>query len=38
MEELIENNTLYGFNSKNKFCHITDLKVYNKIIKRLLNF
>ena len=32
-KDLIKNNTLFGFNSANKFCHITDLKVYNELSK-----
>ena len=32
--DLIKNNNLFGFNSVNKFYHITDLEVYNKILKR----
>ena len=30
---LIEENQLYGYESKNKFFHITDLKIYNKLLK-----
>ena len=32
-KDLIKNNTLFGFNSTNKFYHITDLKVYNELSK-----
>jgi len=32
-KDLIKNNTLFGFNSANKFYHITDLKVYNELSK-----
>ena len=31
--ELIEKNNLFGFESKNKFYHITDLEIYNKLLK-----
>ncbi len=31
--ELIEKNNLFGFDSNNKFYHITDLEVYNKLLK-----
>ena len=31
--ELIKKNNLFGFESKNKFYHITDLKIYNKLLK-----
>ena len=30
---LIEENQLYGYESKNKFYHITDLEIYNKLLK-----
>ena len=31
--ELIEKNCLFGFNSFNKFYHVADLEVYNKLLK-----
>ena len=31
--KLIENNSLFGFNSSNKFYHVTDLEIYNKLLK-----
>ena len=31
--ELIQKNILFGFESKNKFHHITDLEIYNKLLK-----
>ena len=31
--ELIKKNNLFGFESKNKFYHITDLEIYNKLLK-----
>ena len=31
--ELIEKNNLFGFDSNNKFYHITDLEIYNKLLK-----
>ena len=31
--ELIEKNNLFGFESNNKFYHITDLEIYNKLLK-----
>ena len=31
--DLIKENKLYGYESKNKFCHVTDLEVYNKLLK-----
>ena len=31
--ELIEKKILFGFDSNNKFYHITDLEVYNKLLK-----
>ena len=31
--ELIKKNILFGFESKNKFYHITDLEIYNKLLK-----
>ena len=30
---LIEENQLYGYKSENKFYHITDLEIYNKLLK-----
>ena len=31
--ELIEKNNLFGFDSVNKFYHVTDLEIYNKLLK-----
>ena len=31
--ELIKKNILFGFESKNKFYHITNLEIYNKLLK-----
>ena len=31
--DLIKENKLYGYESKNKFCHVTDLEIYNKLLK-----
>ena len=31
--ELIEKNSLFGFDSNNKFYHVTDLEIYNKLLK-----
>jgi len=31
--ELIKKNDLFGFESKNKFYHVTDLEIYNKLLK-----
>ena len=31
--KLIEKNSLFGFNSSNKFYHVTDLEIYNKLLK-----
>ncbi len=31
--DLIQENKLYGYESKNKFCHVTDLEIYNKLLK-----
>ena len=31
--ELIKKNNLFGFESKNKFYHVTDLEIYNKLLK-----
>ncbi len=31
--DLIKNNILFGFNSDNKFYHVTDLEVYDKLLK-----
>ena len=31
--EQIKNSRLFGYESKNKFLHITDLNIYNKILK-----
>ena len=30
---LIKENKLYGYESKNKFYHVTDLEIYNKLLK-----
>ena len=32
-DDLIQKNILFGFESKNKFCHVTDLEIYNKLLK-----
>ena len=31
--ELIKKNNLFGFESKNKFYHVSDLEIYNKLLK-----
>ena len=31
--ELIAKNSLFGFNSSSKFYHLTDLEIYNKLLK-----
>ena len=31
--DLIKENKLYGYESKNKFSHVTDLEIYNKLLK-----
>ena len=31
--DLIEKDDLFGFDSSNKFYHVTDLKIYNKLLK-----
>ena len=31
--ELIKKNNLFGFESKNEFYHVTDLEIYNKLLK-----
>ena len=31
--DLIKGNKLYGYESKNKFYHVTDLEIYNKLLK-----
>ena len=31
--ELMEKNNLFGFDSSNKFYHVTDLEIYNKLLK-----
>ena len=31
--DLIKENKLYGYESKNKFFHVTDLEIYNKLLK-----
>ena len=31
--EQIKNSKLFGYESKNKFLHITNLNIYNKILK-----
>ncbi len=31
--ELIKKNSLYGFECKSKFFHVTDIKIYNKLLK-----
>ena len=30
---LIKENNLFGFESKNKFIHVTDIKVYESLLK-----
>jgi MurNAc alpha-1-phosphate uridylyltransferase len=30
---LIEQNNLFGYESKNKFSHVTNLEIYNKLLK-----
>ena len=32
--EAIKNKMLYGFESKQKFIHLTDLEIYNKLVKK----
>ena len=32
-EKQISENTLYGYESLNEFIHITDLEIYEKLIK-----
>ena len=32
-KSLIEENQLYGYESENKFYHITDIEIYNKLLK-----
>ena len=32
-DKLIEKNSLFGFNSSNKFYRVTDLEIYNKLLK-----
>ena len=31
--ESIKKNSLYGFECKSKFFHVTDLKIYNRLLK-----
>jgi MurNAc alpha-1-phosphate uridylyltransferase len=31
--ELIEKNNLFGFESNNKFSHVTNLEIYNQLLK-----
>ena len=31
--QLIEKKKLFGFESKNKFIHITDINIYNQLLK-----
>jgi len=33
-DKAIKNKMLYGFESKQKFIHLTDLEIYNKLIKK----
>ena len=33
-DEAIKNKMLYGFESKEQFIHLTDLKIYNKLVKK----
>ena len=32
-DDLIKNNNLFGFNSNNKFYHVTNLEIYNNLLK-----
>ena len=32
-KNLIDSDGLFGFESKNKFYHVTDLEIYNKLLK-----
>ena len=32
-DTLIEKNNLFGYESKNKFSHVTNLEIYNKLLK-----
>ena len=32
-DALIEKNNLFGYESKNKFSHVTNLEIYNKLLK-----
>ena len=32
-DDLIKDNKLYGFESLNEFVHVTDLEIYNKLVK-----
>ena len=32
-DELIKKNNLFGYESKNKFFHVTNLEIYNKLLK-----
>ena len=32
-DELIKKNNLFGFDSNNKFYHVTDLEIYNQLLK-----
>ena len=32
-DELIKKNNLFGFESKNQFYHVSDLEIYNKLLK-----
>jgi len=33
-DEAIKNGMLYGFESKEQFIHLTDLEIYNKLVKK----
>ncbi len=33
-DEGIKNKMLYGFESKQQFIHLTDLEIYNKLVKK----
>jgi len=33
-DEAIKNKMLYGFESKEQFIHLTDLEIYNKLVKK----
>ena len=33
-DEAIKNKMLYGFETKEQFIHLTDLEIYNKLVKK----